>query len=578
MALKLLREQVEEHCVDYLIEENAETKEKDYWISGTFLEAETKNKNGRIYPLPILEKEVNRYNEEKVLKNRAFGECSHPQCFSTDEFDVLTKDGWKKFAELEVGMDVATYGENGAIDFQPIKTLVKEDYQGKMYRFKGLSIDATVTPNHRFLITDRYGEKKFVTASEIYLNRTVASKWSIPKTSTWVGNGEKIVTIKGITEERYNAGGKRWKRDYREDLTFDASIFFALVGIYLSEGCLMKKRSKGIIISQKKQPELDYIRQLLNKFSDLVDVVEYKNKRDVVSFVIRDIRLYEYFESLGDCYNKYIPQHLKEYNAEYLEILLDWYGIGDGRKSKSKYKKHENIFSTSKRMIDDLQECLIKIGMCGNIHTAVTKKDYMYADHLVKAVNKQPIYVLNIGTSKNIYLDDRFMSMEEVEHDGKVYCLTVDNGTFYIRLNNKMFWTGNSPDLNVERISHIITELRMDGNAGIGKAKILDTDLGRNIKVILKAGGQLGVSTRGIGSMKDDRVGNDYRLIAVDIVGEPSAEAWVESILESKEYVIKDNKLVEIAVDTLEKETKKNGSKYLKEALMQYLGTIRRGF
>ena len=74
--MKLISESIEE--VEYLFEEDEATGNKNYKIRGPFLQAEVKNRNGRIYPLPILEKEVRRYNKEYIQKNRAFGELGHP--------------------------------------------------------------------------------------------------------------------------------------------------------------------------------------------------------------------------------------------------------------------------------------------------------------------------------------------------------------------------------------------------------------------------------------------------------------------------------------------------------------------
>ncbi len=73
--MKLISESIED--VDYLIEDD-DTGKKNYKIKGPFLQAEIKNRNGRIYPMPILQKEVNRYNKEYIQKNRAFGELGHP--------------------------------------------------------------------------------------------------------------------------------------------------------------------------------------------------------------------------------------------------------------------------------------------------------------------------------------------------------------------------------------------------------------------------------------------------------------------------------------------------------------------
>ena len=73
--MKLISESIED--IEYITEDDAEGK-KNYRIRGVFLQAEVKNRNGRIYPMPVLEKEVSRYNKEYVNKNRAFGELGHP--------------------------------------------------------------------------------------------------------------------------------------------------------------------------------------------------------------------------------------------------------------------------------------------------------------------------------------------------------------------------------------------------------------------------------------------------------------------------------------------------------------------
>jgi len=74
--MKLISESIED--IEYLLEDDEVTGKKNYKIRGPFLQAEVKNRNGRIYPLAILEKEVRRYNKEYIQKNRAFGELGHP--------------------------------------------------------------------------------------------------------------------------------------------------------------------------------------------------------------------------------------------------------------------------------------------------------------------------------------------------------------------------------------------------------------------------------------------------------------------------------------------------------------------
>jgi len=101
-----------------------------------------------------------------------------------------------------------------------------------------------------------------------------------------------------------------------------------------------------------------------------------------------------------------------------------------------------------------------------------------------------------------------------------------------------------SPSINLDRVSHMITSLREDGNTWIGKAKILDTPMGNIARSLIEGGAQLGVSSRGMGSLKNvngvNVVQPDFYLAtAADIVADPSAPgAFVQGIMEGKEWML----------------------------------------
>ena len=102
----------------------------------------------------------------------------------------------------------------------------------------------------------------------------------------------------------------------------------------------------------------------------------------------------------------------------------------------------------------------------------------------------------------------------------------------------------DGPTVNLDRVSHKITSLKESGSNFIGKAKILDTPMGQIAKSLIGEGVKLGVSSRGIGSLKPTKegfnvVGDDFMLAtAADIVADPSApDAFVEGIMEGKEWV-----------------------------------------
>ena len=97
----------------------------------------------------------------------------------------------------------------------------------------------------------------------------------------------------------------------------------------------------------------------------------------------------------------------------------------------------------------------------------------------------------------------------------------------------------DGPTVNLERVSHMITSLKGEGKNFIGEAKVMDTPYGKIVKNLIDEGAQLGVSSRGMGSISNGRVGSDFYLAtAADIVADPSApDACVEGIMEGKEWV-----------------------------------------
>jgi hypothetical protein len=116
----------------------------------------------------------------------------------------------------------------------------------------------------------------------------------------------------------------------------------------------------------------------------------------------------------------------------------------------------------------------------------------------------------------------------------------------YINKNRAFGELGHpdTPSINLDRVSHMIVDLHQEGNDWIGKAKILDTPMGNIARNLIEGGGQLGVSSRGMGSIKQQNgvnvVQDDFYLAtAADIVADPSApDAFVRGIMENKEWML----------------------------------------
>jgi hypothetical protein len=132
-----------------------------------------------------------------------------------------------------------------------------------------------------------------------------------------------------------------------------------------------------------------------------------------------------------------------------------------------------------------------------------------------------------------------------------------------------------SPSINLDRVSHMITSLREDGNQWIGKAKILDTPMGNIAKSLIEGGAQLGVSSRGMGSLKNvngvNIVQPDFYLAtAADIVADPSAPgAFVQGIMEGKEWMLVNGVWTEVEYTQAVNEIRKASKREIEEVSLR---------
>jgi len=170
---------------------------------------------------------------------------------------------------------------------------------------------------------------------------------------------------------------------------------------------------------------------------------------------------------------------------------------------------------------------------------------------LITEVNDN-INLITEGSEKDkqYHIEGVFMEAEKKNRNGRRYpkaILEKEVARYnkeFVESNRAMGELGHpdGPTVNLERVSHIIKELKQDGNNITGKAKILDTPYGKIVKNLIDEGVKIGVSSRGMGSLKNvngvNEVQKDFMLAAVDIVADPSApNAFVEGIMEGKEWV-----------------------------------------
>lgn len=155
------------------------------------------------------------------------------------------------------------------------------------------------------------------------------------------------------------------------------------------------------------------------------------------------------------------------------------------------------------------------------------------------------------GKGKNYFIEGVFLQTNKPNRNNRVYSKEIMEKE--VARYNKEYTDKNrafgelghpeSPTINLDRVSHMIKTLKVEGDNFVGRAKIMDTPYGKIVKSLIDEGAQLGVSSRGLGSVIQkngiNQVQNDFMLAtAADIVADPSAhDAFVEGIMEGKEWI-----------------------------------------
>lgn len=525
--------------------------------TGLIQNGDTENANGRYYPTAEVLAPAVRNIQDDISSRAVLGEFDHP-CICVHDIRVLTTEGWKEFLDIKVG-DYVWSRVGGKMVKSRVNNITNEPYDGTAYRISGRNINIEFTPGHRFLFEKRPDQKNntqiYATVADIFQNRKKYSHCRIPTTAEYNIRQSSIVTIPATKREPYP---DCYNGNILNDLVFDARDFASFLGLYLAEGSL---NNNGVQIDQTNLAGRELIENLLNR----MDLKFTTTARGF--YISADKRLADYLRPLGDKYSKYIPQAIKDLSADCLEKLVYWFAIGDGRMLtvEDRHGSYTNcksqlaragttqtldlgtysrlaIFTTSKRLIQDLHECVVKAGYSGRLSEVVTEDDYVFAEHVIKAEDKRTLYQLHISRNKGFTLDPRFTSIEPFHHVGRIYCLSVDHGNFYMEHKGMSFWTGNSDaKIHLDRVSHLMSKVWMEGKKVFGEMEVLHRlPCGAALRGLFEHKVRVGISSRGVGDMEMiERNGHEvyrvmpgYAFVTWDTVAEPSVDGAILTLRE----------------------------------------------
>lgn len=340
-------------------------------------------------------------------------------CYSRDT-EILTTDGWKTFDKLTKGDKVATFDVNTkSIFFERPKKIYWMRYKGKMIWFKHRNLDLLVTPNHRMLLQQRRRKHKI----QILEAQNVKDEKYVFLTGKWFGKDLKYFTL---PEHDYKFNRKL------NVVKINFNVWTRFLGIYLSEGSIVDKKEKRVYIAQMEKSKH------FSKFKEILDKLPfpyiYEPKKNC--FRINSVQLVKYLKQFGKSNEKYVPDYVKNATVSNIKEFLNAYCLGDGDIHQGKMR-----FSTSsKRMIDDLQELIIKIGCSGII--TIDKRTTMINPINKKTYPASPIYSIEIKNRNKTSIRKNYI--KHIDYDDYVGCVTVSTGFVLIRRNGRVAISGNT--------------------------------------------------------------------------------------------------------------------------------------
>lgn len=353
-------------------------------------------------------------------------------CYTPD-VEVLTDNGWKRFDALLNNDKVLSYEPTSNKLIYDNPNIVINDYDDDLIIVKHKSVDFSVTKDHRiYCASDKYGDRNFsfITAKEMYdlSYNDCNKKTRIPQRfkNAYLERDIKIPTIehsKVVNGGNHKDYTKSIKLDYNKD-------FICLLGAFISEGHTYHGEKYGTgsycQITQTEDKELYNITiKALDNLGIKYRINSDPRKKQVKWIKFGDSVLVDYFDKLvgkGSA-NLHLPVWFRNLPTDDLKLLIKILYLGDGSHNTN---RTEHYCSTSKRLLDELQELFIILGSSATVGYSESDSRYCYVNELrndTQLVGKHDMYLKH--------------------YKGKVYCTSTKSGIICIRREGRMCWCGN---------------------------------------------------------------------------------------------------------------------------------------
>ena len=359
-----------------------------------------------------------------------------------DETEVLTKDGWKLFRDLDKTNDlVATLNPaTNAVEFYKPSEYIEYKYVGNMVTIRTKNCDLVVTPNHN--LWAKKVDTRVPGNFEFHRADSLTNRYQFTKEFNYAPKQlEETVFIRGIDYDFTHSSGRIVHR-HTKDLILNKRLFTIFLAMYLSEGSVYhnkKEYSYTINLAQEDSEKNKKSREYMIK---VITELGFTATTGTKKISFKNSTLGAFLKELGTAIYKKFPYNVFDYfNKELALTFIDTYLMYDGSKSNI----YGKLYTSSKKLMGDL-ECISMIAGLST-HTFI-RNDYHVGSELIiggySAKCNADGYVINLTDkyNKTPYIEVR-NSVSETVYDGNVYCVNVRNHIIMVKRNGVAVWCGN---------------------------------------------------------------------------------------------------------------------------------------
>ncbi|MGH2755422.1 MAG: FAD-dependent thymidylate synthase [Actinomycetota bacterium] len=336
-----------------------------------------------------------------------------------DATDVLTGEGWKAWPEVRGDELFATRSGTGQLEYQPALAVVHKEHRGSMIGFKGMSLDMMVTPDHNVLACPTTTRPARLCPT-FELRPAHSVLWRSHRHVTTAGwPGTRVTALK--------LGGH----------LLPAVPFMKLLGFFIGDGHL--GAANGLQFHIRKDREVGYLNQIVAEGR-----LELRRWGESLVVPLRSSMRWLFDACYDAGREKQIPRFLLQLEPALLSAALDGLMHSDGCMLPRSATERWSYSTTSRVLADGVQELALKVGRSASIRPQPRKVgDGHYGSKQVWRLTIYERRNSRPGLCRTRAEADNHMGVEE--YNGNIHCVTVPNGTLYVRRNGYPAWSGNSP-------------------------------------------------------------------------------------------------------------------------------------